>query len=121
MTALTIVKAAGAGAVEGFGGRIGRSVRDGCVFLTILQLHALLMVDHLPAAALGHIAMVFEGDASAPGAEEMLRVAAYGSFSLEAISTAPWIAGLSLILRVVLSAGSAGWHAARAPREAAHG
>lgn len=121
MNIVTVAAAAGRGAAGGLGWRIGRAARDGCIALAVLQTHGLIIVDRLPAAAMSHIAILLGGDATGPGAEEMLRVAAFGSFSLEAMANAAWLAVLSLILRLVLTAGLAAWDAARTPREAAHG
>ncbi len=101
----------------GAGGRIGRSLRDGCIAMTVMVGAAWFQVDWMPSAGMAPMANLIGVDPSEPAAAAMLRVALFGGMVLNSVEAAKIVAVLSLFTRITASMVRA---AMAARREANH-
>lgn len=104
MNKLTILRAAWGGARAGWGGRLGRSLRDGCIAMTVFVVSAYGVTDQAPVSALAALASLTGADLSDPVAEAMVRAQLFGGHVLQGMQTAKLIAIASFIVRTALSA-----------------
>jgi hypothetical protein len=76
--------------------------------MSIFTLHAYSIADRIPLSAMAFMADVLGADTGAPGVEEMLRIATFGSFILEGMRQAILVAVVSLAIRFTAAAVRAG-------------
>lgn len=107
MNKLTMLQVAARAGFSGSGGRIGRSLRDGCIALALFTASSYWIVNGVPAGALSPIAAVLGADLADPAAEAMLRVGLFGGHVLQAAESAKVVAVGSFLARVTLAAVSA--------------
>lgn len=116
MNWMSIVRASWMGLKQDFGGRLGRSLRDGCIALTVFVVSAYGITDQTPTHALASIASLTGADLSDTVAEAMVRTQLFGGHVLQGMTTAKLIVLASFVIRTAISA----FKAVRASRGEAH-
>ena len=118
---LTILHAARRGILGGLGGRLGRSLRDGCVAMTVFVVAAYGTADLAPESALRGLALMTGMEPGDPLAVAFARVQLFGGYVLQGTETAKLVAVGSLVVRTTVSAVRAVRAALKPAPEVTHG
>jgi hypothetical protein len=116
MGGISVVQKVWSGLRQDFGTRIGRSLRDGCIAMTVFVVSAYGITDQTPTAALSALASLTGADLSDVAAEAMVRTQLFGGHVLQGMETAKLIVFASFLIRTAISA----FRALRASGENAH-